>query len=85
MGLMDIVPPGVVTGDNLMKLMEYCRDNAVCILTYFSCIFPEVAFELLSINDFSRFFQKRLFLKPFILANHIWFFLVFTFIKLSLF
>lgn len=29
MGLMDIVPPGVVTGDNLMKLMEYCRDNAV--------------------------------------------------------
>ena len=31
MGLMDIVPPGVVTGANLMKLMEYCRDNAVSI------------------------------------------------------
>ena len=29
MGLMDIVPAGVVTGDNLMKLMEYCRDNQV--------------------------------------------------------
>jgi len=31
MGLMDIVPPGVVTGDNLMKLMEYCRDNAIAL------------------------------------------------------
>merc|ERR1739848_744586 len=36
MGLMDIVPPGVVTGDNLMKLMEYCRDNAIA-LPAFNC------------------------------------------------
>ncbi len=34
MGLMDIVPPGVVTGDNLMKLMEHCRENQVS-----NCIF----------------------------------------------
>jgi len=33
---MDIVPPGVVTGDNLMKLMEYCRDNAIA-LPAFNC------------------------------------------------
>ena len=31
---MDIVPAGVVTGDNLMKLMEYCRDNAVSYIVY---------------------------------------------------
>merc|ERR1711981_569545 len=36
MGLMDIVPAGVVTGDNLMKLMEYCRDNAIA-LPAFNC------------------------------------------------
>jgi len=36
MGLMDIVPPGVVTGDDLMKLMEYCRDNAIA-LPAFNC------------------------------------------------
>ena len=34
MGLMDIVPAGVVTGDNLLKLMEYCRDNAVSYIVY---------------------------------------------------
>ena len=27
MGLDGIVPAGVVTGDNLIKLMNYCRDN----------------------------------------------------------
>jgi len=31
MGLDGIVPPGVVTGANLLKLMEYCRDNKVAI------------------------------------------------------
>ena len=31
MGLQGIVPPGVVTGANLLKLMEYCRDNNVAI------------------------------------------------------
>ena len=31
---MDIVPAGVVTGDNLLKLMEYCRDNAVSYIVY---------------------------------------------------
>merc|ERR1711981_163648 len=36
MGLMDIVPAGVVTGDNLMKLMEYCRDNQIA-LPAFNC------------------------------------------------
>merc|ERR1739848_945391 len=36
MGLMDIVPAGVVTGDNLLKLMEYCRDNAIA-LPAFNC------------------------------------------------
>jgi hypothetical protein len=30
-GLNGIVPPGVVTGDNLLKLMTYCRDNQVPI------------------------------------------------------
>ena len=27
MGLQGIVPAGVVTGDNLLKLMQYCKDN----------------------------------------------------------
>eukprot|EP00093_Oithona_nana_P012028 12028.XXX_645771_644506_1 [CDS] Oithona nana genome sequencing. len=36
MGLMDIVPAGVVTGDNLMKLMEHCRDNQIA-LPAFNC------------------------------------------------
>lgn len=31
MSLTDIVPPGVVTGDNLMKLMEHCRDNGYAL------------------------------------------------------
>ena len=34
--LQGIVPPGVVTGDNLMKLMKYCRDNEVA-LPAFNC------------------------------------------------
>jgi len=35
-GLQGIVPPGVVTGDNLLKLMRYCSDNAVA-LPAFNC------------------------------------------------
>jgi len=35
-GLQGIVPPGVVTGDNLLKLMSYCRENAVA-LPAFNC------------------------------------------------
>ena len=31
MALSDIIPPGVVTGDNLMKLMEHARDNGYAI------------------------------------------------------
>jgi len=31
MGLNGIVPPGVVTGKNLLTLMEYCRDNKVAL------------------------------------------------------
>jgi len=27
----DIVPPGVVTGDNLVKLLEHARDNGYAI------------------------------------------------------
>ncbi|PVU90477.1 hypothetical protein BB559_004612 [Furculomyces boomerangus] len=27
MGILDIVPPGVVTGKNLMKLYKHCKDN----------------------------------------------------------
>jgi len=34
--LKGIVPPGVVTGKDLMKLMEYCRDNQVA-LPAFNC------------------------------------------------
>jgi len=36
MGLEGIVPPGVVTGANLLKLMEHCRDNSVA-LPAFNC------------------------------------------------
>jgi fructose-bisphosphate aldolase class II len=35
-GLNGIVPPGVVTGDNLLKLMTYCRDNHIA-LPAFNC------------------------------------------------
>jgi len=31
MSLVDIVPPGVVTGDNLLKLLEHARDNGYAI------------------------------------------------------
>ena len=31
MGLEGLVPAGVVTGDNLIKLLTYCRDNSVAI------------------------------------------------------
>jgi len=31
MSLTDIVPPGVVTGDNLVKLLEHARDNGYAI------------------------------------------------------
>jgi hypothetical protein len=31
MGLNGIVPPGVVTGDNLLKLMEYCKKHSVAL------------------------------------------------------
>lgn len=31
MGLDGVVPPGVVTGANLLKLMQYCRDNKVAL------------------------------------------------------
>jgi len=34
--LQGIVPAGVVTGDNLMKLMNYCRDNEIA-LPAFNC------------------------------------------------
>ncbi|XP_040573365.1 uncharacterized protein [Lepeophtheirus salmonis] len=36
MGLEGIVPPGVITGDNLIKLFEYCRDHKVA-LPAFNC------------------------------------------------
>ena len=36
MGLDDIVPAGVVTGDNLMKLFRYCSDNGHA-LPAFNC------------------------------------------------
>jgi len=36
MGLSGIVPPGVVTGDNLLKLMEHCKKHAVA-LPAFNC------------------------------------------------
>ena len=36
MGLHGLVPAGVVTGDNLIKLMTYCRDNSVA-LPAFNC------------------------------------------------
>jgi fructose-bisphosphate aldolase class II len=29
--LTDIVPPGVVTGDNLLKLLEHARENKYAI------------------------------------------------------
>ncbi len=35
-GLSGIVPPGVVTGDNLLKLMTYCRDHQIA-LPAFNC------------------------------------------------
>jgi hypothetical protein len=31
MSITDIVPPGVVTGDNLMKLLEHARANSYAI------------------------------------------------------
>jgi hypothetical protein len=31
MGLNGIVPPGVVTGDNLLKLMEHCKKHSVAL------------------------------------------------------
>ena len=36
MGLEGLVPAGVVTGDNLLKLYNYCRDNSVA-LPAFNC------------------------------------------------
>lgn len=36
MGLEGLVPAGVVTGANLLKLMEYCRDNSIA-LPAFNC------------------------------------------------
>ena len=36
MGLQGLVPAGVVTGDNLIKLMTYCRENCVA-LPAFNC------------------------------------------------
>ena len=36
MGLEGICPPGVVTGDNLVKLFEYCRTNGHA-LPAFNC------------------------------------------------
>lgn len=36
MGLQGIVPAGVVTGENLLKLMNYCKDNKVA-LPAFNC------------------------------------------------
>jgi len=36
MGLQGLVPAGVVTGDNLIKLMTYCRENSVA-LPAFNC------------------------------------------------
>lgn len=36
MGLNGIVPPGVVTGDNLLTLMEYCKKHGVA-LPAFNC------------------------------------------------
>jgi len=35
-GLQGVVPPGVVTGNNLLKLMEYCRDHGHA-LPAFNC------------------------------------------------
>ena len=48
---MDIVPAGVVTGDNLMKLMEYCRDNQVREPLNFS--------EIQEVSSKSRLLTKR--------------------------
>ena len=31
MGLEGLVPSGVVTGDNLLKLLTYCRENGVAL------------------------------------------------------
>ena len=36
MGLEGLVPAGVVTGDNLLKLYKYCRENSVA-LPAFNC------------------------------------------------
>ena len=35
-GLNGLVPPGVVTGDNLLKLMTYCREHQIA-LPAFNC------------------------------------------------
>jgi len=35
-GLSGLVPAGVVTGDNLLKLFTYCRENAIA-LPAFNC------------------------------------------------
>lgn len=31
MSATDVVPPGVVTGDNLMKLLKHAKDNGYAI------------------------------------------------------
>ena len=56
MGLNGLVPAGVVTGDNLMKLMDYCKKNGHAIpgktLICTSSIYPGMAWAGLYSSQF---------------------------------
>jgi len=51
----DIVPPGVVTGDNLLKLLEHARDNGYAIpavnCTRLVKFWPAILIYLIVCND----------------------------------
>jgi len=50
MGLQGIVPPGVVTGANLLKLMEYCRDHGHA-LPAFNCTSTSTINAILEVKN----------------------------------
>jgi hypothetical protein len=56
MSITDIVPPGVVTGDDLIKLLEHARDNSYAIRKFVVKIFERIlvmcSFFTLSFTEF---------------------------------
>lgn len=68
MGLKGIVPPGVVTGKDLLKLSEYCRDNGHA-LPAFNCTSSSTINAVLQVRNVNSTLTQKSIPTPFFPSN----------------